>query len=140
MVRWSKKRKNCLGHIAQKMKKDESRYVHEKYSGMNGTGSLPILTNTGINITDVEAQAHSACLASFTPFMSTKQANFVMTVSGTTYYLCCWYYHFSHILLNMVFSTFHALVKLGLKDELSSMKYLITDRGCADHEQYFQNF
>jgi len=46
------------------------------------------------------------CDEPFSPSVITQRATNVRTISGTTYYVCCWHNYFDHILLNMGFPTF----------------------------------
>jgi len=114
-------------------------YVPAPSEGVMGTGTLPYLTNR-----DPAYRSEPKwmkCDESFQPEVMSQPSTNVRTISGTTYYLCCWYNHFGHILLNMVFPTFHALAKLGLIEDLPTMNYLITDRGPRWHKMdVFQTF
>lgn len=97
----------------------------------------PLLNNVGMNNrheiskeTDSRLYKFSQCNEKFQPVYSEIKVDSekVLSVHGTTYFICGWVDHFGHILMNMVTPAYHALVNIGLKEKLHNIKYLVQNR------------
>ena len=108
----------------------------DKWETSSEVKGKPLLNNIGMNNKHEipvghELYAHSQCNERLQVSQSAYEKireDKVHFVNGTTYHVCCWINHLGHSLMNMVIPAFHALNKIGMKNELSSMKFLLESR------------
>lgn len=100
-------------------------------------GSSPLLNNIGMNNKHNISQDHelysvSQCNERFQTIYSPNGGrpnnDKILSVQGTTYYVCGWVDHFGHALMNMALPSFHALSKIGFKNDLDKVKFLLESR------------
>ncbi len=80
----------------------------------------------------------SRCNERFTPISNgtfTINEKDMVYFEGITYFVCCWTNHFGHILVQMMTSTIHALVKMGFENVFrsGSVQFLVDNRAPSNH-------
>lgn len=108
----------------------------DKWETTREVEGKPLLNNIGMNNKHEipvghEFYTHSQCNERLQVEQSAYEKirkDKVHLVDGTTYHVCCWINHLGHTLMNMIIPAFHALDKIGMKNDLGSIKFLLESR------------